>query len=278
MFYIKERNEWLGKQLLRADSDVMFAGVVTGHQPGEVWVNDLARPSTALVWSGGLEGFCFMGNPLTLPPQDGFESFIDGAIIPFLKEKGIRCFEFSAEGESWVPALHDALGSRDLQESYQYVYKSDPPAWRHSVDGNPAVPEPFRAVRLDARQLHEWELDRVENGDFLIRYVEQYWGTLSNFLVEGFGYAALTDGNAIAGLAVSSAKFGMTRAIGVETLEDYRRLGLSSSLVKLLLNDFHNHGITAWWDCMESNIASQKTAEKAGLTRSHRYKINWFTF
>ncbi|QDM43934.1 GNAT family N-acetyltransferase [Paenibacillus thiaminolyticus] len=62
------------------------------------------------------------------------------------------------------------------------------------------------------------------------------------------------------------------------TKENNQRQGLSTSLVKLLLHKFNEKQIIAWWECMESNIASQKTAEKAGLCKTHRYKINWFSF
>ncbi|UNK19634.1 GNAT family N-acetyltransferase [Paenibacillus sp. N3/727] len=278
MFLIEERNERLGKQLLRMDSDAMFAGVVTGHNPGEVWVDDYDHPSSALVWSGGLGGFCFMGCPSSRISNATLERLIDDEIIPFLKEKDTHYFEFSVDGEEWQPIIQDTLGNRGLKDSYQYVYKSDLISGQYQGNGNPVFPESFTAVRLDAQQLHEWGRNGAVNADFLVQYIKQFWGTVNDFLAEGHGYAAITDRNVIASLAISSAKFGMTHTIGVETLEDYKRLGLSSSLVKLLLNDFHEHGIMAWWDCTDSNIASQKTAEKAGLMRTHRYKIYWFTF
>lgn len=278
MLLMKERNEQLGTQLLRADSDAMFAGVVTGHNPGKVWVDDLDNPSSALVWSRGLEGFCFMGCPSSQVSNMTLERFIDNEIIPFLKEKDTHYFEFSVDGQEWHSIIQNTFVSRELKDSYQYVYKSDSIAGQDQCDEQFVFPESFTAVRLDAQQLHEWDRNGAGNADFLVQYIEQYWGTVTNFLTEGYGYAAITEGNVIASLAISSAKFGMTQAIGVETLEDYKRLGLSSSLVKLLLRDFYEHRITAWWDCMDSNIASQKTVEKAGLVRSHRYKVYWFTF
>ncbi|WP_374020407.1 GNAT family N-acetyltransferase [Paenibacillus thiaminolyticus] len=98
------------------------------------------------------------------------------------------------------------------------------------------------------------------------------------FLEKGYGFVALTDNKEVTSLAIPPSVYGSTHAIGVETLEAYQRQGLSSSLVKLLLHKFNENKIIAWWDCMESNTASQKTAEKAGLCKTHRYKINWFHF
>ncbi|BBH18906.1 hypothetical protein Back11_02510 [Paenibacillus baekrokdamisoli] len=125
--------------------------------------------------------------------------------------------------------------------------------------------EPFRAVEIDETFIFELHKGEMKNADFMINYIEQYLGTLNIFLGKGYGYVALT-------------KFNSTHAIGVETLEDYKRQGLSSSLVNLLLKKFNEKNIASWWDCIESNIASQKTAEKAGLIKANHYKINGFNF
>ncbi|WP_407852520.1 hypothetical protein [Brevibacillus brevis] len=53
---------------------------------------------------------------------------------------------------------------------------------------------------------------------------------------------------------------------------------MSSTLAYPLKNRLHQEAATVWWDCMDSNIGSQKTAEKAGLFLSHRYEIAWFSY
>ncbi|CAH8772632.1 GNAT family N-acetyltransferase [Paenibacillus dendritiformis] len=174
------------------------------------------NPSSAIVWSSGLEGFNFMGS---------VKSNLNN---------------------------HESL------------------RLNHVV--------PYQAVEIDQAFALALTNGEMKNADFLHNYIEQYWGTLDHFLEKGYGYVALTANKEVASLAISSSIYGSTHAIGVETLEDYQRQGLSSSLVKLLLNKFNENKIIAWWDCMESNIASQKTAEKAGLCKTHRYKINWFHF
>lgn len=40
MILISERNEWLANKLVNANSDMIFAGVVVGNNPGEVWVEN----------------------------------------------------------------------------------------------------------------------------------------------------------------------------------------------------------------------------------------------
>ncbi|BFH70393.1 GNAT family N-acetyltransferase [Paenibacillus dendritiformis] len=272
---LKERNEWLATKLVAADSDMMFAGVVAGNNPGHVWADNAINPSTAIVWSSGLEGFNFMGSANNTFFNQSIASFIDHDIIPFLRDKKIDSFEFSVDTDDWYPAIYQFIGNRKIDESFQYVYKSNLNN-HESLCLNHVVP--YQAVEIDQAFALELMNGEMKNADFLLTYIGQYWGTLDNFLEKGYGYAALTANKEVASLAISSAMYGSTHAIGVETLEDYQRQGLSSSLVKLLLHKFNEKQIIAWWDCMESNIASQKTAEKAGLCKTHRYKINWFHF
>ncbi|MGZ9586442.1 GNAT family N-acetyltransferase [Paenibacillus marinisediminis] len=275
MIRINERNEWLADQLVHDNSDMMFAGVVVGHNPGEVWVDNNSNPSSAIVWSSGLESFNFMGDANNTNFNQSIEMFIDYEIIPFLKSKELNYFEFSVDSEDWYPAIQQVFGSRKIDESFQYVYKSNMNTSEVLCTDNL---EPYRAVEIDEALFLKLNKGEMKNADFLINYVEQYWGTINDYLGKGYGYAALTKQNEIVSIAVSSFKFHSTHAIGVETLEHYQRQGLSSSLVKLLLQKFNENHIAAWWDCMESNMASQKTAEKAGLYKALRYKINWFYF
>jgi hypothetical protein len=83
---VTERNEWLASKLVTAESDMMFAGVVVGNNPGEVWVDCETNPSSALVWSSGLECFQFMGSARNSAFNQSVEQCIKDEIIPFLKE------------------------------------------------------------------------------------------------------------------------------------------------------------------------------------------------
>lgn len=272
---IDERNEWLASKLVRIDSDMMFAGVVAGNNPGKVWVDNQSAPSSAIVWSSGLGGFSFMGSASNSSFNGSIAMLIDNEIIPFLKSKDINHFEFSVDSEDWYPTIYQVIGNRRIDESFQYVYKSN-----FEVNGSICTDhiEPFRTVEINEALLLDLNNGEMKNADFLINYLQQYWGTLHHYLGKGYGYAALTEEQEIVSIAVSSAMFNATHVIGVETLGDYQRRGLSNSLVKLLLKKFKEKDISAWWDCMECNIASQKTAEKAGLLKAYRYKINWFNF
>ncbi|WP_186786214.1 GNAT family N-acetyltransferase [Paenibacillus agilis] len=276
MILINERNEWLASKLVTSESDMMFAGVVVGNNPGEVWVDDALNPSSALVWSSGLGCFTFMGNANNRAFNQSLAKLIEDEVIPFLKKKDTSYFEFSVDSEDWYSTIYQHIGNRKIDESYQYVYKSI--ISQHSQVSYDDKIGSFKVVEIDEALMLELDKREINNADFLVNYIKQYWGTVSNYIGKGYGYAALTESNEVASIAVSSAKFQSTHTIGVETLESYRKQGLSSGLVTRLLQTFRDHHIDAWWDCMDSNLASQKTAEKAGLKQAHRYKISWFHF
>lgn len=275
MIRTNEKNQWLAHKIVHEDSDKMFAAVVAGNNLGEVWVDHQRDPSCALVWSSGLESFSFMGNTESPSFYQSIASLMDHEIIPFLKKKNIDHFEFSVDAKDWYPAIIQVFGNKEIHESNQFVYKS---AMNANEAYSPNRIDPFQAVAIDEAFFHRLNNEDIKNADFLTDYIERYWGTFQHFLGKGYGYTALTPTKEIASIAVSSAMYQSTHAIGVETLEAFKRLGLSSFLLKSLLQKFRENQIAAWWDCMERNIASQKTAEKAGLIQAYRYKVHWFRF
>jgi hypothetical protein len=95
MVLIHERNEWLANKLVFTDSDMMFAAIIAGNNPGEVWVDSIVDPTSALVWSSGLGAFNFMGTPSHAYFNQSMAMFIDNEIIPFLRSNNKTDFEFS---------------------------------------------------------------------------------------------------------------------------------------------------------------------------------------
>jgi GNAT superfamily N-acetyltransferase len=273
MYHIKNRNGALASLLVDASSHITYAGVLAGYNPGEVWVDHLEDPSSALVWSNGLDCFQFMGRP-----NEDFThilgSFIEETLIPFLKRKGISFFEFAADHDEWYPKIYQVLANKKLDESWQYIYKS---TQKEAVRFTVSIPQSFVAISINEEFISSLSSSNLSNIDFLINYITRYWGTIDNFLNNGYGFAALSQ-TKIASVAMSTARYNSTHELGVETIEEYRKKGLSSSLVKMLLNAFGEKGITPYWDCSDGNIASQRTIEGAGLTRVRQYRVSWFYF
>ncbi len=274
MYELIKRNHALASKLIQSNSDMMFYGVLVGNNSGRVWVDNPETPSLALVWSDGLESFQFMGCDSSHVFDKDLKIFIEATIMSFLSEKEINYFEFSADSEALFHSIYKALSNKEINESWQLVYKSalNPKA------NNAALPKPYKLHKLDEKFiLSITNAKAVSNPEFLIEYIEHFWGSIENYLNLGYGYGAVIDGE-IVSFGITSFLYDKTFSLGVETLEQHRRKGLASSLTSILLRDLYSGSNNIWWDCMESNIPSQKTAEGVGLSFSHKYKVSWFNF
>ncbi len=275
MYELLKREKELANKIINSYSDMMFAGVVVGNNPGRVWVDDLENPSSAIVWSDGLECFQFMGCVNNQVFYNELQNFIDNTIINFLKDKKLDFLEFSADTEEWFPFIYNALSCREIKENWQYVYKS---VGSSQSIHNVIIPKPYCLHKIDESFILSVKNgNMVSNPDFLIDYIEQFWDSTENYLNLGYGYVAV-DAGKIVSFAITSFLYDKTFSIGVETLEQARRKGLAGTLVNILFNELYSKNYNIWWDCMVDNIASQKTAESTGLILDHRYKVCWFEF
>ena len=262
MHELKCGNSELGQRIVGNNSDMMFAGVVAGNNIGRIWIDDLENPISALVWSDGLGCFQFMGCHTNKAFINAFRSFFDSTIISFLKEKNLQSFEYAADTEEWYPIISNLFSGYEINEDWQYVYRSD---------GN--TPKEEKNVLPESYYLHKVDISlfagmnnslKISNQEFLIDYINQFWGSIDNYLSLGTGYL-ITNDDKIVSFALSTGLFDKTVSVGVETLSSHRRKGLACIVVKTLLNELYEMNYNVWWDCMASNIASQKTVESAGL-------------
>lgn len=275
MYEAVSGNIFLAKRIVRNYSDMMFAGVVAGNNSGRIWVDDPENPGSALVWSEGLECFQFMGCSSNEIFNNELRTFINTIIIRFLKEKNLKFFGYAADSEEWYPIINCALSDKEVKEDWQRVYRSDSKALKAEEI---IIPKPYYLYSIDESFFSAMKYDmKINNPEFLIKYIEQFWGSMEICHKFGSGYLAVS-GDEIVSFAIASALYEKTVSIGVETLENHRKKGLASTLVKALLKELYEKDYNIWWDCMESNIASQKTAESAGLIPDHKYKVCWFDF
>ncbi len=272
---ILKRDTSLARKLVQPNSDMMFSGVLAGNNTGRVWVDNPDTPSFALVWSDGLGCFQFMGSESNHVFSKELKVFIETTVKSFLSEKGFSCFEFSADTEELFLSINKTLANREIDESWQLVYKS---GINPEANISLILPKPYSIRKIDENFILSITRDKaVSNPEFLIDYIEQFWGSVENYLQLGNGYGAVVDSELVS-FGITSFLYDKTFSLGVETLEQHRRKGLASSLINILLKDLYSEGYSIWWDCMESNIPSQKTAESVGLSFSHKYKVCWFNF
>ena len=267
------KNQQLAEKIIKPHSDMSFAGILCGNNTGEVWVDDFSEPSFCLVWSEFLNGFCFMGSKPNHMDVSQFRTFINNTIIPFLADRNLDYFEFSCESSEWLSLICDSMPNLELKQSKQFVYKL---MKKEDINMSLTLPDSYYLLEIDSNFIND-TLKSIKNGETIRTEITKSWDSIEKFLKNGKGFAAMKD-NEICGFAMTYFRYKDTYSIGVETFENFKQKGLSAFLSAVLfgsiLNDNDNANIR--WDCMESNIASQKTAMKAGLTFDHEYPVYWF--
>lgn len=273
LYKVERCNQELADKIANKNSDISYMGVVAGNNVGEVWVNDRINPTFALVWSEYLGGFQFMGTGFDSVNILDFRNFIDTSIHVFLKDKKIDFFEFACDLENQLPFVLKLLSNHEVKSEEQYVYRLDNRIL-YAIDS--LFPEEYDYLEINSSFLMNTGT-KLTNFDVIQTEINKAWYSFDDFLQFGKGFVAIKN-NEICSFALTHFRYKDTYSIGVETFDSHKRRGLSSSLTKLLIKSIIEQNGDVWWDCMESNIASQKTAQKSGLVYDHKFKCCWFNF
>ena len=70
--------------------------------------------------------------------------------------------------------------------------------------------------------------------------------------------------------------YDYTFEISVETLENYRKMGIAKELVKKILIYCNENHYKVYWDCMIENVSSIALAESLGLEKVLKYTLYGF--
>ncbi|WP_105616319.1 GNAT family N-acetyltransferase [Vallitalea okinawensis] len=242
--------------------------VIDQNNPGKIYTDNRNAPQTALVWSQGMQGFYFIGDDKNDSFLKDIKEFINQVIIRDLIQKEINWFEISGANTRWDHRIEELFEERDIQYGIQLTY-----LWNKSTDEYKHQLNCYDIRKVDQDILGL----EVENLDFIIKELELFWGTLSNFFKNGICYYTIED-NKIVSICYSGFKTDNTFTIGIETLKEYRKKGYAHILASHFIQDCLEHAILPYWDCSDDNIASRKLAEKLGFEKDSQYRCYWFNF
>lgn len=96
------------------------------------------------------------------------------------------------------------------------------------------------------------------------------WRDASEFLKHGMGYCVLHQKKAVS-WAFSAAVSSDELDIGIETVSDFRHMGLGLAAAEKMIQFCFEQHKRPVWSCDVNNIASQKTAEKLGFVKHSEY-------
>lgn len=257
----------LYKQLTRTQP--MCTAVLEGIYPGNVYVDDLAGPRTALLTTyieseaNGI--WCFLAGD---PDNHAFTQALNSGIFSHqLVAKDVPILFFTCDPDDWG-------GQMDA------IFAPRPPIWfprYHFVgrqarfDWRAALPTGFSVERIsaDLRQLSGLHLPED------VEATLSKWERIRNSRFSDFGFVTL-DRTGPQPIIASWATVDFIAAgagdLGFFTQPDYRRRSLGTIAVSAALEYGFANGLQQVnWTCDADNPGSVRTAEKLGLERIEDY-------
>jgi GNAT superfamily N-acetyltransferase len=174
------------------------------------------------------------GDPRALSPED---------LRPLVRG-------FTSAPKAFAPLLGDAFPDMKL--------------WQRVVlelRGAPRFAEPQGAA---IRRLRAADVSLAEIAGEGLAWVGKTWGGMAGLAASGRAWAAFVEGRLVS-LACTFFQGDRYEDIGVATLPEFRRLGLSAACAGRLCQDILARGCLPSWNTSPDNLASLRVAEKLGF-------------
>jgi len=247
-----------------------FSGIVSGECRGNLWVNDLENPSLALTYSFAVGGYSIMGNPKMESIYQQFNNFLINDFFPQIKEKNVNDFEFSVESTETQKHILEMFSDRVIESEDEIFYRK-----KDRTGVKIHIPVEYTIVKVNAKFVKQLEHEEYENKKLLEDRLLESWGTYHNFLNKSMAFVVLHQKRIVA-IIVGTARFNNIIPIDIETEEQHRKNGIASALTQCFVNECVDNQLVAQWNCIDSNIASKRTAQKAGFVFMKKKPYYWF--
>ena len=240
---------------------LVIQAVIEGIIPGRIWVDNIQNPKTAFLcdkWR-----FFLSGEPNNSQFNKELSKMILNEITPDAKTRNYERFSHHFTPESWRSRPDILLEKFRLKEcDVYYMFNTHRKSLLNDIVKK--IPSNLRIEKLSPDILENSASIHAQN---LEKMISQYWGSVENFLENGFGFC-LTENEKMICWCMTDYIVGNRTEVGVETHEEYRGRGFASITAAATVNHCLKKGIDQiGWQSWKSNIASAKTAKKLGFEK-----------
>lgn len=255
------------------DFQAMCVAVLNRNYPGNIFVDDLSHPNTALLTT------------YINKKEHGLWAFLAGTPKnpAFLQSLNQGLFEKQIIKESVPSILFTPDPNEDWSSGLEQVMSPLPPipfprlhfsATSLSYDWQSDVPAgiTIRKIDRDLYENKEYQLpDEVAD-------IVHKWYRIMKGKTDDFGFVALDGKKVVSWMTIDFVSNG-EGDVGVQTLSDYRRRGLAAITSAASMEYAFSHGIKKiHWTCTAQNTGSMNTASKLGYTRGDPYQMHILIF
>ncbi len=252
------------KSILYKDNP-SFSSIVIGNSKGELWVNNIEKPAVALAYSAPVGGFAIMGTPEN---YDGFFQFLEKKFLIELKAKGFNYFEFTVEEPILEKRVLEKFSDKEMNQEDEYFYRKYDKTEVHELSD-------YSVLRVNSDIIKNLNSGVYDNPEFLKKRILESWNSYEEFLDSSLAFIAIKE-KTIVGVILGTAVFDKVVAIDIETHADHRKKGIAMTLTQYFINECIQRKLIPQWNCVDSNIASRKTAESLGFKLLKKKPYYWF--
>jgi RimJ/RimL family protein N-acetyltransferase len=223
--------------------------------PGVVYVDHSECPKSVLV--GTSSGIYYIAGDET---NHHFNDSLQEFYINKVQKEKARFTLFSST-KRWDEVINK-LFKDEITQMSRYSFAFNPN--KYSLEPL-QIPKEFTLKRIDE--------NTIKNSlEFNNAYYEEYWGSVSNFLANGFGYCVLHN-ERVASECTSIFVGNTIAEVDIATHQEYRGNGLAFITAKAFIDHCLKNDFIPRWDCDVNNLTSIKLAEKLGFDNPTEYSI-----
>lgn len=261
-------------EIINEQGQLEAKAIITGVNPGRIFVDNLITPKSGLIWLGNNDGFIFIGDESNEKFNKELNAFIDHVITPEAKRIGLKWFEGVGNHQKWNNTIELLFKHRELGSWFQRVYMLKKENYKHERE--PVLEQGYTVHKI-TKPLYENYNNSIKNIEFLHSKILEFWSSPDSFYSEGIGYCIVYN-NEIVSVCFSGFVFENIHCIDIETLEVHQGKKLAQIIAHRFVKDCFENNMVPYWDCMEVNKPSIAVAENLGFCNTFNYVGYEFSF
>lgn len=137
--------------------------IIELNNPGWIFVDQIFKPRSALVWSKGIQGFYLIGDHTNETFIHSLDGFISKSVEPEMKALSLNQFEVSGHHNEWD--FEAIFPSRQLYQFEQLVLElsNKPDASQNNM---------IKTINL---KIEDWENEDLINTELITENINLFW-------------------------------------------------------------------------------------------------------
>ena len=243
--------------LVNSKQEVLPFSIAQGINPGRIFVDHNDHPNIVLIWT--TVGYYFLFGDPEFANLSKISQTLSNIFVLASKASGETGFILIPSNDSWKSVIPFVLPDQKVIEIFRTPHELDKQKFSQEILPKAIVPEGFEIRKLEA--------DLAEKIGVLAS-----WSSIDDFLTHGIGYAVMKEGQ-LASYCYSVFSSQEAVEIDVQTIENFRGLGLATLVCSTLMQASILKGKKPNWECFKDNSSSLKLAERLGYSAKHEYPV-----